>query len=943
LGSCAEGKVQPKNYATIRPGLNTVSDFLIELELLRSSSANSLPKGEAAKLVVTKTSETSKEASAIATTSQPFLSGLATVGTVAVGSSSVQTQVARGEPNQAGGQYWTNVGGTPLKALYERGAGVVNGGLILMGTEAGSLNISTNKNGNMDSIPANSVAAGQAGVRAGDKIKQVGSIPTMDVDDGLRQGSLRNRPTHDGRVRSLYRTVDLVPPKNAVFCIPPNKDLLAYWSRVEDRLFKIRNCMDIAGVRRHLELFAPEIDPRLLVRMKAAGLTIDDVLNSISGNVPPYRFTYLIDKAKQYAGTLQSFGAQLLSALEKRDGEELANLRAVHEHNLLKMRTRMTQLEIDAAEDAIEGLKRQKAAVEYRQDYFRSLSDVGALASERTQQQHQRTASNFRTQASAVQFIAAILSIIPDVGAPTAMKFGGSQLGAAGRAAADGLNALAGFNEMSASMAGMEASNQRRDQDWKHQAESAKRDVSQIEKQIAAAEIRRDIAVHSLEVHEQTIDQSEEMFEFFRNEKFTNINLYRLLSNRLQRLHRLAYNSALSMAKMTEQAYRAERTDQNPLLDGNYWDAGSAGLLAGERLLIDLQNLERQYLETNYRQLEIEQSFSLAQFSPTALLELRQSGECEFGIPEIFFDLTYPGHYRRRIKGVRLTIPCVTGPYTNVGATLRLTKSKLRAVPDPSITEIPEVPLRHTTAIAASAAQNDGGVFEFNFRDERYMPFEGAGAISDWELSLPRAFHTFDYQTISDVILRIDYTAEEDGRLRDSVQESTGVLASQIKRYLSESGVSHIFSLRRDFPDAWHRLVHSPVSTPVEFELTERHLPLLFVGSDLQTTNVDILLQTSLERTVLPTLSLTFDTPALPGPATSVASTVWEGEASNIAATDQIEGLYKATVSPVAVLGRHTLRITASGNLGSTSAGGIPAVDESSLTDILLRMTFRIG
>ena len=34
------------------------------------------------------------------------------------------------------------------------------------------------------------------------------------------------------------------------------------------------------------------------------------------------------------------------------------------------------------------------------------------------------------------------------------------------------------------------------------------------------------------------------------------------------------------------------------------------------------------------------------------------------------------------------------------------------------------------TAIATSTAQSDAGVFEFNFRDERYMPFEGAGAVS---------------------------------------------------------------------------------------------------------------------------------------------------------------------------------------------------------------------
>jgi Tc toxin complex TcA C-terminal TcB-binding domain len=39
-------------------------------------------------------------------------------------------------------------------------------------------------------------------------------------------------------------------------------------------------------------------------------------------------------------------------------------------------------------------------------------------------------------------------------------------------------------------------------------------------------------------------------------------------------------------------------------------------------------------------------------------------------------------------------------------------------------------------AMAASAAQNESGVFELSFRDERYLPFEGAGVVS--ELSLER-------------------------------------------------------------------------------------------------------------------------------------------------------------------------------------------------------------
>jgi hypothetical protein len=551
--------------------------------------------------------------------------------------------------------------------------------------------------------------------------------------------------------------------------------------------------------------------------------------------VPPYRFTYLIEKARQYASTVQTLGSQLLSVIEKRDGEELAQLRTVHEQNLLMMRSKMAQFEIDAAVDAIEVLQRQKTAAEYKRDYFLSLCDVGLLASEAVQQQHQREASNYRTQAGGAQVLAAALSVIPDVGAPTAMKFGGSQLGAAGRALAEGLNALAAFNEMGASRAGIESSNRRRDQEWEHQVETAKLDVAQIEKQITAAEIKRDIAVRAREVHEKTIEQSDEVFAFF-SEKFSNFGRYTLLSTRLHGLYRQAFDAALSMARMTEQAYRAERPDDDMLLSGKYWDTDNAGLLAGERLLADLQSLERRYIEKNYRQLEIEQTFSLAQHAPDALQALRLTGECRFDIPEWFFDLTYPGQYRRRLKAARLTIPCVTGRYTNVGATLHLERSEirltvppLRTSPPPTLPKPTPLSLRHTVAIASSKAQYDSGVFDFTFRDERYMPFEGAGAISSWRLSLPKALRVFDYDTISDVMVHLSYTAEFSEDLKAVREDGTQSVIALLKAQT----MTRVFSLRREFPDMFHRLISSPAATEVDLAIEQRHFPFFLSGGTL--------------------------------------------------------------------------------------------------------------
>ncbi len=154
---------------------------------------------------------------------------------------------------------------------------------------------------------------------------------------------------------------------------------------------------------------------------------------------------------------------------------------------------------------------------------------------------------------------------------------------------------------------------------------------------------------------------------------------------------------------------------------------------------------------------------------------LKQTGSCEFSIPEIFFDMYYPGQYRRIIKSVRLTIPSITGPHTNVSVKLSLTGSKIRMEPTLGEAELMDVPKPGTTVIFSSTTQNDSGGFELNLSDTRYLPFEGAGAISSWKLSLPENFKQFDYNTINDVIVHIYYSAKYDKLFRVKVEELPGL------------------------------------------------------------------------------------------------------------------------------------------------------------------------
>lgn len=91
-----------------------------------------------------------------------------------------------------------------------------------------------------------------------------------------------------------------------------------------------------------------------------------------------------------------------------------------------------------------------------------------------------------------------------------------------------------------------------------------------MEKQIKAAELRLESAVHSETIHEKNLEQHEELFEFFKD-KFTNLGLYTWLAAELQRMFKGAYRRAIVLARMAERAYRFERNDDTTiLLNGNY-------------------------------------------------------------------------------------------------------------------------------------------------------------------------------------------------------------------------------------------------------------------------------------------------------------------------------------------------------------------------------------
>jgi hypothetical protein len=304
-------------------------------------------------------------------------------------------------------------------------------------------------------------------------------------------------------------------------------------------------------------------------------------------------------------------------------------------------------------------------------------------------------------------------------------------------------------------------------------------------------------------------------------------------------LYAQCFQFAFDIAKKAERALQHELGDPAlSYLQFGYL-AGKEGLLAGEKLYLDIKRMEMAYLELNRREYELTKHVSLLQVDPLALIQLRTTGRCTVQLPESLFDMDGPGHYFRRIKTVALSIPCVVGPYASVNCTLTLLKSSVRINPvvGEQYARVDAEDSRFSDhfgsaqSIVTSAAQNDNGMFETNLRDERYLPFENAGVVSEWQLQLPANPGVgdptqFDYDTISDVILHVRYTAREGGGLL-----RTGAVANLITAFeaATAAGSVRLFSVRHEFPTEWAAL-HSQILVPntryeLALNLREEHYP----------------------------------------------------------------------------------------------------------------------
>jgi receptor-binding and translocation channel-forming TcA subunit of Tc toxin len=697
------------------------------------------------------------------------------------------------------------------------------------------------------------------------------------------------------------------------FSVPRNDKLLGYWDTVADRLFKIRNSLNILGVFRQLPLFEPPIDPALLAKAAAAGLDVGAIISGANQPLPLARFQTLIQRSSEVCQEVKSMGANLLSAIEKEDNEALAILRAKHERAVLGLAEVVRYAQLQDAIKTREGLVKSLVSAIQRYTYYERLlgrqeseiqvpeldaldadnlgkkqfkqgepelglrdievdiaQDLGASGGKMISS-HEASEMNLLDQARALQFAAAAydlvgsaLSLIPQIGGKVQPMGGGADVTFGGEQLSKMYSLMASSIRIGADQLSYEAgktakigSYARREQEWVFQSNLAAGEITQTFKQLRAAQIREAIAEREWKNHQQQIKNAEEIERFLNEEgavkagKKSNKALYTWMKREVKGLYGQVFQLAFDIARKAERALQHELGDPNLSFLQFGYISGKEGLLAGEKLYLDVKRMEMAYHDLNRREYEMTKHVSLLQLNPVALLQLRATGRCAAFLPEELFDMDGPGHYFRRIKSVALSVPCVTGPYTGVNCALSLLKSSIRKSPllrdgayarDGAEDDRFSDHFGGLQSIVTSTGQNDSGLFETNLRDERYLPFEGSGVISEWQLELPDDVRQFDYDSIADVILHIRYTAREGGGLLRN-----GAVANFNERIAEAqaAGSTRLFSARREFPTEWSKFKSVQISgatKAAELTLTwrEEHYPFWSRGRVEVAKRVDL-------------------------------------------------------------------------------------------------------
>jgi hypothetical protein len=637
------------------------------------------------------------------------------------------------------------------------------------------------------------------------------------------------------------------------FCTAPNPIYNALQLKGNVELYKIFNCRNIAGMIRELDVYpAPTDTVSGLPFIGASGNLTLPAINNYSPS--QYRFDALIQRAQAVAQQAQQMESLFLSALEKEDAENYAQLRASQDLETAKATIKMQDLRISQAQDesVIASLQLDKAT--FTQDHYQNLIASGLNSFEQDSLAYLKAAEVLDYIAAAFNTAASIKVLYSDAlgKVSTSLSYAAAAVGNSSSAIS---TQASWFSQM--------ASYQRRTEDWYFQKDLAGFDVSIANQQIKVADDNIRIVTQEREIAVLNASHAQDSLQFLKN-KFTNAELYNFMAGVLERSYSYMLNLATAIARTAESQLYFERQEQagSFILD-DYWETPSSGFTGGSsnnspdrrgltgsaRLIVDITRLQQFAIDSKKRKLQMTKVISLAQNFPSEFQTFKETGIFNFSLTNKMFDYDFPGHYLRLINDVKTTVIGLIPVYDSIKATLTADTISYTVIGGTSFQKIP-IRRMELESVALTSANSATGLFEMQpAQPDLLNPFESMGVESRWEFRMPQFSNHFDFDNIADIVLSVDYTA------LDSYEYRTEVLQDLDNTITFNRG----FSFKNNFPDQWYELAQAeagPQNFGVNINLTREMFPqgilnlalnqaedivLYFVRDDSYTLEISVL------------------------------------------------------------------------------------------------------
>ncbi|KAF7936532.1 uncharacterized protein EAE97_007898 [Botrytis byssoidea] len=597
------------------------------------------------------------------------------------------------------------------------------------------------------------------------------------------------------------------------FCAPLNPKFKQMRRLVHERLYNLRNSFDIQGKPVVYGLREPPIDPGALIALSKRGMGVSDILSMVSGErsspLPRQRFDALLQRALALCTEVRELGERLVAVVEKKEMETSNIGSAQHASVKQKMMLDIKNVELEEAQQTVESLLINRSSLEAQLNYYLQLigepdstiskpkndwvdiqqsidtptkDELRMSSYENAEMTKSLAAGAKNRSAIATDALSMLLNLVPQattdfepLGVGGSISFAGSAIADAVAASSTSARGIAAVYADEAGRADKKASLTMQLRERRLAANMSGREIKSIDKQVEIQKLHITSIQKDIEIQQSEIEDAAGAEEWYRT-KYTSEQLYTWMEKIFRNLCFQAYELSMTMALRAESSFNFE--------------AGSKSSIINKGGTVFLKD-----------------------FDPMALMKLRITGTTDFSIGELLYEMDFPGHYMRRIRSVSVSVPSdiENGTNTNAVSTLlqhkyRVTQNAADYAASQSATgsesfRTDRIPI---TAIAVSSGTRDPGVFELDFSGPRYMPFEGAGAISTWRLEFPAPIRHFNYESIADVQLHIQYTAYEGvPTLRKAAKDAVVQAAQSIEAQGQHQGYWAIWDLKTDFAVKW--------------------------------------------------------------------------------------------------------------------------------------------